>query len=344
VAEATEGITVADARRPDYALVWVNRGFLKLTGYAEPEVLGRNCRFLQGPGTDPLAVERVREAIRTRTAAVVELLNYRRDGTQFWNSLSISPVFDSSGELEFYIGVQTDITERRLREKREAEFIDNLAHELRTPLTAICSVLETLDRSLDEDVRRGLTARLHGQASRLAALLEGLLTLASLQSLPSASLEPVDLADVAGLEMETAQPLARARGLALVARIPQTALMVLGDPAGLSGLVSNLLSNAIKYTPAGGRIELSLSAQASEAVLLVQDTGIGIAPEHQSRIFERFYRVDRARGRDSGGVGIGLSLVAETVRHCGGQITLQSAPGCGSTFTVRLPLYRPAAT
>lgn len=117
-----EGITIADARREDLPLVWVNGAFLRLTGYTQDEVIGRNCRFLQGPGTDRGAVEALRKAIDGRSRIVTELLNYSKSGEAFWNRLSLVPVFDEAGELEFFVGVQSDVTPLR----RAQEQLDQL--------------------------------------------------------------------------------------------------------------------------------------------------------------------------------------------------------------------------
>ena len=117
---AGEGIVIADARRPDIPLIYVNAAFEKVTGYSRADALGRNCRFLQGALTDPAALGEIRRALAERRGVVVELLNYRADGTPFWNRLSITPVFDSAGEVTHFIGVQSDVTERRLAEERLA--------------------------------------------------------------------------------------------------------------------------------------------------------------------------------------------------------------------------------
>jgi len=120
LAAAGEGIVIADARLPDMPLIYVNAAFEKVTGYSRDEALGRNCRFLQGAGTDPGALAEIRRALAERRAVVVELLNYRKDGTPFWNRLSITPVFGAGGEVTHFIGVQSDVTVRRLAQERLA--------------------------------------------------------------------------------------------------------------------------------------------------------------------------------------------------------------------------------
>jgi PAS domain S-box-containing protein len=338
VGETTEGITVCDFRRPDMPLIWVNRGFLNLTGYRKNEVLGRNCRFLQGPDTDPAAVERVRQALRECEAVVVELLNQRKNGTQFYNSLSLSPVLGADGEPDYYIGVQTDVTERRLRRQREHEFVDNVAHELKTPLTALAGLIDTLGRPLEPAVRDDLLQRASGQAQRLISMVEELLSLSAAEAALTAPPVPLDLRELALAALELLAPAARSHDIELRSDLPDTPQVLYGRPQALATAISNLLDNAVKYTPPGGRVELSLHRGGSELVLRVADTGCGIPPEHQARVFERFYRVAGDRARSTGGAGLGLALVAEAVAQAGGSVALDSTPGRGSVFTVRLPL------
>jgi PAS domain S-box-containing protein len=128
---AAEGVTIADARQPDRPLIYVNEGFERMTGYPVAEVLGRNCRFLQGPDSDANAVAEIRAALREHRACVVEILNYRKDGTTFWNRLSITPVRDSSGEVTHFIGVQSDVTARRLAEDGLRRSKEALEQDLR---------------------------------------------------------------------------------------------------------------------------------------------------------------------------------------------------------------------
>jgi PAS domain S-box-containing protein len=339
VGETTEGITVCDFRQPDMPLIWVNRGFLSLTGYREDEVLGRNCRFLQTPATEPEAVERVRQALREREAVVVELLNQRKSGAPFYNSLSLSPVLGADGEPDYYIGVQTDVTERRLRRQREHEFVDSVAHELKTPLTALAGLIDTLGRPLEPAVRDDLLQRASNQTQRLISMVGELLSRSVVGAALSAPPVPLDLRELALAALELLEPAARARGIELRADLPDEPQVLHGRPQALAAVVGNLLDNAVKYTPPGGRVELSLQRAGAELVLRVADTGCGIPPEHQARVFERFYRVAGDRARSTGGAGLGLALVAEAVAQAGGSVALDSTPGHGSVFTVRLPLH-----
>jgi phosphoserine phosphatase RsbU/P len=128
---AAEGITIADARLPDRPLIYANEGFERMTGYGVDEVIGRNCRFLQGPRTDPRAVAEIRDALTATRECIVEILNYRKDGTTFWNRLSITPVRDGTGEVTHYIGIQSDVTARRVAEEGLRRSKEAMEHDLR---------------------------------------------------------------------------------------------------------------------------------------------------------------------------------------------------------------------
>jgi len=128
---AAEGVTIADARQPDRPLIYANQGFVRITGYSAAEVIGRNCRFLQGPDTDPGAAREIREAIEAERECVVEILNYRKDGSTFWNRLSITPVRDEAGLVTHFIGVQSDVTARRRAESALRQAKDTLERDLR---------------------------------------------------------------------------------------------------------------------------------------------------------------------------------------------------------------------
>ena len=151
LASAVEGITISDLRLPDNPLVYVNRGFSEITGYSREESIGRNCRYLQGPDTNREKAAEIRNAIAERRACVVELLNYRHDGTQFWNRLSLTPLHDASGEATHYVGVQSDMTKEReaneaLRESRES--LEKAHDRMQRDLQAAASVQRAAARPL----------------------------------------------------------------------------------------------------------------------------------------------------------------------------------------------------
>lgn len=339
--EVSEGITVSDPALPDNPLVYVNPGFTRLTGYTGKDVLGRNCRFLQGPGTDQEELDKLRVAIREAKPCVVELLNYRKDGSPFWNNVSVSPVFNAAGELKHFIGVQMDVTRRRELEDKQSQFIGNLAHELKTPLAAIVGLAETLQRQqqLTEELRGGLYDSLASQSARLRETIEEILDLSRIDTVvKSEARELLDMRNVVQGAVDSNSAFAGTRHISFGFEQPDEEVPVLGDAWSLHLMVSNLLSNAIKYSPEKSSVAISLERLQTEARVTVSDHGPGIDPEEQQKIFDRFYRTDKARTRDSGGTGLGLTIANEVARLHQGRIKLDSKPGRGSTFKVMLPL------
>ena len=342
VGSIAEGITVSDPRQPDNPLVYVNPAFCRLTGYREDEVLGRNCRFLQGPDTAGPELERLREAIRNRQPCVVELVNYRKDGTRFWNNLSINPVFNRDGEITYYTGIQLDVTRRRELEEKQRQFVGNLAHELKTPIAALMGLEDTIERqpSMPRELLADIQRSMQAQIRRLSDTVESILDLSRIDSSGLESKRSlVDLRDVVAEALDNTADLAAGSGVLLNYQAPAGEMLVVGDPWTLTMLAGNLLSNAVKYSSSGQAVVVQLTSDHHSILLSVMDEGPGIPAEHQERIFDRFYRVDKSRARSKGGTGLGLAIVREVARQHGGFVGLKSTPGKGSTFTVELPQY-----
>ncbi len=222
------------------------------------------------------------------------------------------------------------------------QFTSDAAHELRTPLTVVQSTVE--DTWLAEDlpaVHRNLDI-IERQTIRLSELVKDLLLICRVeQQHQLLKLQPCCLNDLVCDLVEELAGLALAAEVALLTDLRvKEAVLMMGDEAQLYRMVSNLLTNAIRYTPPGGKVKVVLDRTDHEALIQVQDTGMGIAATDQTRIFDRFYRVQRDRSRTTGGVGLGLSIVQAIVHAHAGKIQLQSAVGKGSTFTVRFPLFQ----
>lgn len=222
--------------------------------------------------------------------------------------------------------------------QRQRDFVADASHELRTPLTLLRANAEVLARHPDESVAANLdlVQDLIGETDRLSRLVADLLTLARADSgQAQVADEVVDLSALALQLCREIEPLAAVKGLDVTPEIAP-GVVVRGDPDRLRQLGLILLENAVRYT-AAGRIVLQLQADDRQTILAVQDSGTGIGPEHLPHIFERFYRADPARGGDSGGTGLGLAIARWIAAAHGGQLTVASTPGRGSTFTVHLP-------
>jgi heavy metal sensor kinase len=217
-------------------------------------------------------------------------------------------------------------------------FTADASHELRTPLTAIRTEAEVaLAKPLGLAEHQQLLGSILEECGRLTRLTDQLLALAREDARAARQVhEPVDLAALVANVAETMRPLAEAKGLTLHAEAHEP-LSVRGDAARLREVFFNILDNAIKYTPEGGEVEVRTDRQGPEAVVTVRDTGVGIPAEHLPHVFDRFYRVDKARSREEGGTGLGLSIARTIVQAHGGEIELASTPGQGTVCTVTLP-------
>jgi heavy metal sensor kinase len=243
---------------------------------------------------------------------------------------------DELGRLTETFNAMIGRLERSFAEIRR--FTADASHELRTPLTAIRTEAEVaLAKPMSLGEHQQLLSSILEECSRLTRLTDQLLALAREDArVARQAQEPVELAALVEEAAETMQPLAEAKELRLRVDV-NGAAWVSGDAARLREVFFNLLDNGIKYTPEGGEVEVQVGHQGSEAVVVVRDTGIGIPAEHVPHVFDRFYRVDKARSRAEGGTGLGLSIAQSTIVAHGGRIELTSAPGQGTTCTVRLP-------
>ncbi|PID41804.1 MAG: hypothetical protein CSA52_01060 [Gammaproteobacteria bacterium] len=234
-----------------------------------------------------------------------------------------------------------DISEiHRLLQVRR-DFVANASHELKTPITAILGLTETIldDEEMDPGTRHVFMQKINAQSLRLSSLVSDLISLSRLESVHDpATHQTANLSEVILQSAAAGMAICLEKQLTLKTDIPSATINVEGEVQMISQLIDNLLTNAIKYTSSGGTIEITLDREETNAKVTVKDTGIGIGPEHQQRVFERFYRVDKARSRDVGGTGLGLSIVKNIVEQLGGTIYLESQPDIGSSFFVTLPL------
>jgi two-component system, OmpR family, phosphate regulon sensor histidine kinase PhoR len=238
----------------------------------------------------------------------------------------------------------TDITQRRRLEVLRRDFVANASHELKTPVAAVRALAETLLTALpdDPDAGRRFAERIGREAERLEVLVRDLLDLSRVER-GTLDVEPVDLVGLAKEVAGTYADLAEERRVKLRTELKPD-VSVRGDRAQLGLLLSNLLDNALRHTPARGSVRIRLDTVESRAVLQVADTGEGIPAGERSRVFERFYRVDKARARQTGGTGLGLAIVRHVAEAHGGDVRVDSELGRGATFTVTLPVAGPPVT
>ena len=343
LANVDQGIVVADALRPDWPIEFVNAGFTRITGYSAEETLGRNCRFLQGPGSDPEARARLRHAIESSERVTVEMLNYRKDGSEFPVMISLSPLRDARGKVIKYAAVQRDLTETRRREremvsaqrlKAVGEMTGGIAHDFNNLLTSISGSAELLSRRLADDPElaplvQAISRAAEGGAGHVRRLL-------SFSRTTVLARGPVDLDLVLDqLEQLLARSLREDVELQIMRPLP--ARWVDAEAMQLEAALLNLVLNAQDAMPRGGKIGLSVKpvsrpGEAPEVDIEVTDTGSGMGPQTLSRIFEPFFTT-KEPGKGS---GLGLAMVKAFVEQLGGRIAVDSQFGQGTRFTLTL--------
>ncbi len=235
------------------------------------------------------------------------------------------------------VAVIEDVSERRRLEAVRRDFVSNISHELKTPVGALGLLAETLAGEEDPDVVNRLAWRIQTEAQRVARIMDDLLDLSRIESEETPTREPVPLHLVVAQAAERVRAAAEQRGIRIRIGEPPRNLSVLGDRRQLVSALYNLMENAVKYSDAGSTVEVGGRTDGTWVELRVRDHGIGIPAQDLERVFERFYRVDRARGRDTGGTGLGLAIVRHVANNHGGEVSVESREGEGSTFTLRLP-------
>ena len=229
-----------------------------------------------------------------------------------------------------------DITEKSRIDTVQTDFVANLSHELKTPIGAVAALADSLNGETETEVVWRLAERIVTESHRMSRIVDDLLDLSRVEFGGTEEWSDVDLGSVLVEAVGTNQHAAKRQGFGL-SLTGSAELLVRGDRSQLVSVISNLVDNAIKYSEAGGVVRVEGMIQGDEVVVTVTDHGIGIAERDQKRIFERFYRVDKARSRATGGTGLGLSIVRHIVLEHGGSIDVRSEEGIGSTFMVRLP-------
>ena len=287
-------------------------------------------------GRDFLTIERSHEISAAIQAAVTDghsEVRAERAGRVY--QFDISRI-TSNGKLLGTVILAFDITEQEFAERNRREFTANVSHELKTPLQGIIGSAELIENGMvrPDDLPR-FVGHIHAEAARLVTLIDDIIRLSQLDEGDAMPTEPVDLLAVSQEAAENLHDAEAARDVTV---------SVTGQPSVIPGVrrllyevVYNLCDNAIKYNRDGGRVDVTVAADAGGSSITVADTGIGIAPEHQSRVFERFYRVDKSHSKASGGTGLGLSIVKHAVQYHHGRIELESTPGMGTTIRVVFP-------
>src|SRR4051812_17227345 len=253
-------------------------------------------------------------------------------------TITASPLDDGNRTVGA-VAVVEDVSQRRRVDAIRRDFVANISHELKTPVGALGVVAETLADEDDPVVVRRLASRMHDEAMRLGRIVDDLLDLSRIEDEGEPRRDPLPVHLVVAQAIERVGPVAEDRGIGLTADEADPQLEVSGDRRQLVSALYNLLENAVKYSDTGSVVDVGIAVNGEDGTveISVRDHGIGIPGRDLDRIFERFYRVDRARARDTGGTGLGLAIVRHVADNHGGRVVVTSREGEGSTFTLRLP-------
>lgn len=358
VAEKTgNAVIITDAEQ---RIAWVNEGFTRISGFTFEEARGQTPgSMLQCPETDPTARRRIREALRAGRPYKGEILNRTKDGRRYWLEIEIQPVKNDRGEITAFVAIEADLTERKrveaelMKAKADAEaantaksrFLSAMSHEIRTPLNGIIGFADLLGKNAHEGDPQQMAewiGIIHGSGQHLLSLLNDVLDLSKMDADDaSISLAPCSPRDVISGSVLLLQSRAEEKSIGLEVAfehgVPDAARL---DATRIRQIVMNLVSNAVKFTERGGVTVTVANGELSGRPALtieVRDTGIGMTPEQMERLFTPFQQADRKIAERFGGTGLGLSISRGLARRMGGDITVASAPGLGSVFTLKVP-------
>ncbi|MDD2811414.1 PAS domain S-box protein [Rhodoferax sp.] len=358
IQDTNQGIHIMEAapHAQGPIIQYINAGFTRITGYSAPEVLGRRAGFMRGPDTDPAKLALIQDTMRDGGSLTVEMSYQRKDGTPFVGELHLSPVHTDSGQVSHYVGLLSDIELRKqaeaaLRDARDqalensrlkSEFLSTMSHEIRTPMNGIIGMTDLLlDTRLDAQ-QQDFANIVRESAHALLVIINDILDFSKIE----AGKLDIDITDYAITQlvqgsMELLGARAKEKSLQFQSWVdPSLPALLRGDPTRVRQVLLNLLTNAIKFT-AQGQVDLKVSRVPGNPEMMrfeVRDTGIGITPATQARLFQSFTQADSSTTRKFGGTGLGLAICKRLVELMGGDIGILSAEGEGSTFWFTLPL------
>ncbi len=332
----------------DGRVVSWNPGAERIKGYGAAEIVGQHLSvFYPEEARRRRWPEQQLAAAREQGRAEEESLRVRKDGSTFWAHVVMTPVRDATGALRGYAMVVRDLTDRKRiealekAERQSNEFLAMLAHELRNPLAPISNALSLLARKPTSDpAELWVREVLQRQTGQMTRLVDDLLDVSRItRAAVVLDKKPVDVRSIVRNAADASRQWFDERAHAFETALPEERLVVEADEVRLNQVVQNLLHNAAKYTPRGGRVGLSVTRDAGQAVVRVRDSGIGMSPELLTSAFDLFRQGSQGLERSQGGLGVGLTLVQRLVTLHGGTVqALSEGPGQGSEFVVRLPL------
>jgi PAS domain S-box-containing protein len=332
---------LTDPNLPDNPIVFCNQAYEQLTGYPQAELIGHNCRMLQGPATDRATIKRIRDKLSMQEDVHEEVFNYRKDGGGYWNALYISPVVDEAGRLQYFFGSQIDVTSRReaeavLQQSQRMETLGSmaasLAHEFNNLMTIVLAGIEQSRSVQDPERRNRVLDRAEWGGRRAARLTDQMLSFARRQ------FHDTQVGDLNSLVGKVDDILDQMAGSSCTVEVELTPapMPVAVDAAQLEMALINLVRNASDAMPSGGVITIRTEAYGEELVVAVEDRGEGMPPDVARRAADPFFTT-KPVGK---GTGLGLSMVKGFAEQSGGRLLVESQPGRGTTVRIVLPRFQ----
>ncbi|QQS15542.1 MAG: PAS domain-containing sensor histidine kinase [Candidatus Moraniibacteriota bacterium] len=332
---------------PNGVALYANAGLKRITGFSPKEVLGKKVgtKELWGGNMNQEFYENLWRVIKIEKKPFVgEITNTRKDGTPYQALSSISPIVNKHGTLEFFVGIERDITKEKEIDNAKTEFVSLASHQLRTPLSAINWYTEMLlseDAGSISDIQREYLEEVSHGSRRMVELVNALLNVSRIELGTFAiQPEPTDVVELARDVLNELKPKISEKQLHIKEQFAEDLPKMLIDPKLTRIVFQNLLTNAVKYTPEQGNVSMSIamSQEKTKFSISVSDTGYGIPKEDQSRIFTKLFRASNIREKETDGTGLGLYIVKSIIEHSGGTVTFESEEEKGTTFTIELPV------
>lgn len=324
-ANMQEGLILINNNRH---ILSVNKSAIRLLSAQKTDYQGKHILSMSRSSE---IIESVNEALAGNNVSTI----YKNNDKYY--RVFLSPV-RYNNKINGAIILLVDVTKEQRTENIRHDFTANVSHELKTPLTSIYGFAEMIEKDMvaTKEDRQKFAAQICKESQRMISLIDDIIRLSQIEDAASKQLEKVDIHAICKEVIDSLQLLAEQKEITL--QLVGSKVDIYANPQMIDEMIYNLCDNAIKYNKAGGSICLNTYPTAKEAVIVVKDSGIGIAKEEQDRIFERFYRVDKSRSKATGGTGLGLSIVKHVVEYHNGQIILESSLGEGTEITVHLPL------
>lgn len=356
---ANDVIIIAKAA-PEMTVVYVNQAFTLLTGYGPEEIIGKTAKILRGPKTDLNSIEQIKVALKNGRPIRKEILNYRKNGSQFWVELDIAPIRDNENVITHWVSIQREITNRkeyeasllwgqkqaRLALEARSLFIAKMSHEMRTPMTGILGMSTLALQQDDATKAKSYLTAIHESSLALMKVLNDILDFSKLESgLMTLELREFKLSSLVDDIKKLFFDVATLKNIQLnCAYLGEEGVVVVGDRFRLIQVISNLVGNAIKFTEKGA-VDFSLSILSQDAknirvLLRIKDTGVGIPLHAQKDVMSSFSQADSTLSRRYGGTGLGLTISNELLHQMNSELLFQSVEGEGSDFyfSLELPL------